>query len=293
MSTKVKLVLLEEEALSKNILDTPNSTVEFSIIVWNDQSKIVFEKKGKVAKEKLSDALTFETSANVEHSFILDLNVIINNKSNSFITVSPDNTVLQEVSNATGVNLNSTSSFTTTEEPTSTVLLYVVSEEGFNTYVKENVGKLQVTVEDELTLIKQLDLDAKRLAKRLEIIKKQKFGESFASDKENEVLGLLANENTYSELQNLLTAYQTSGIGNLSDHRKNIHTALKGAVDNLVVLKGRLGSLIQTSVKNPREGSIRAMAFEAPAPEETETTTTVNPVETEITTTTTETPVVE
>lgn len=256
MSTKAKLVLLEETLFTKNILATPNSMVEFSVMVWNDASKIVFEKKGKVAKEKLSENLVFDILPDVEHSVILDLNVVINNKDNPFVTLSPDNTILSDIDTAMNLDngtINSVSTFTVPVQPieglTVDVLLYVVSEEGVNAYIKDNIGKFQITLQTELDVIKDLDLQTKRLVKKLELVKKQKFGVSYASDSENTLLTHLTNENTYVELQNLLLAYDVLGLKNLSEHRKNIYTALKQTVDNIVVLKGRLGSLIQTSLK--------------------------------------------
>lgn len=48
-------------------------------------------------------------------------------------------------------------------------------------------------------------------------------------------------EMMYGELVSLLKMYEATGIQNLSDFRKKIYTSLKATVDNMVILKSKLG----------------------------------------------------
>lgn len=94
----VALLLLENYDIDTNVLRVANSIVEYDILVWNDQNEIVFEKSGKVGRKNLEKALSFEARYGVTHYINLELSVTLNGHTTKFITLSPDSTLIERLS---------------------------------------------------------------------------------------------------------------------------------------------------------------------------------------------------
>lgn len=94
---KVALVLLEHSDFNSGILDTANAVIEYDILVWTNETGLVFEKTGKTSKEKLEDTLSFYAPMDIYHHIVLDLTVIINGKRYPFLTLSDDDKVINNL----------------------------------------------------------------------------------------------------------------------------------------------------------------------------------------------------
>lgn len=97
---KVALVLLEHTDYNSGILDTPNAVIEYDILVWTNETGLVFEKTGKTSKEKLEETLSFYAPMDLYHHIVLDLTVIINGKRYPFLTLSNDDKVINKLRRA-------------------------------------------------------------------------------------------------------------------------------------------------------------------------------------------------
>lgn len=114
----VALNLIDETFFKNTILSTPNSGIEYDILVWNDNDVLLFEKKGKTSREKLEETLSFNVELDIKTYVHLDLTVIINGKKYPFLTLSPNNHLLDDIKNLSTkeVKFNYNPSFTVTTE---------------------------------------------------------------------------------------------------------------------------------------------------------------------------------
>lgn len=122
---------------------------------------------------------------------------------------------------------------------------YVVAQSVIDKIIARNFenGKLPMILVDVVGNVEYLESQVKSLQKQIELKKKQSLGALFATEEETNILTYFREESLYTELLNLVKAYQKTGLSNLSPYRVGVYESLKAATDNLIVLKGKLENI--------------------------------------------------
>lgn len=234
----VQIQVREESKFNSNILTTKNAVLEYSCLVWDDKNGVLFDKSGKTALDKLSKELSFEAEGSYNVS--LDITAVINGKVFPFVNESEYSTIKSTIlEGMPDVSFEGKTKFDAKDGEV--ITMYLLNEEFANQYILDNFGKITVDLDSAILDINRQELNAKLDELGLKVSKREKLSEIYSSQKETDIYNYMNDEMLYGELVALLKMYEATGISNLSDFRKKIYTSLKSTVDNMVILKSKLG----------------------------------------------------
>lgn len=252
--------IYEHPEYNLGVLDNKTSTVDYDILIWNGKGEILAKKIGKVSRKNLSKSLSFPVPdlQKEKLSFSVGLNVTIEGKKTSFITISQDNTLLanfigNKVSNGEDPYFFTSFSFGEISD-LYTIDVITIEENVFEEVYIKTIGSDIVILEDELYDVEGGILEAERAIRRLSSIKKQSLGGTVILDQEVKLLDLLGKGEILKTLDLLVKMYETTGTLGVSEYRQRLYTNLKPVLDNLIIAKGRLEKI--TGGLKTREGGI-------------------------------------
>lgn len=238
--------IYEHPQFNLGVLDNKTSTVDYDILIWNDNREILAKKIGKVSRKNLSKSLSFPIpdlqGQNIY--FSLGLAVTIEGKKTSFITVSQDNSLLANFIDTTISNGQDPYLFTSTifQEVSDlyTIDIITIEENLFEEAYIKTVGSEIVIIDEELGSVEKNILEAERAIRKLSSVKKQSLGGTVVLDNEIKLLDLLGKGGIIETLDSIVKMYETTGTLGVSEYRQRLYTNLKPVLDNLIIAKGRL-----------------------------------------------------
>jgi hypothetical protein len=244
---KLNINVYEHPDYNSGALDYIGSTVDYDILIWNDNDEILAKKIGKVSRKNLRKSLTFDVPdiLNQNIFFSLSLSVVIDGKKTTFITVSEDNKLLSNFISSkvnNGENPVLFTSFNFSEEPKEgyTLKITTIEESLFEQAYLETLGGSTIELDKELDNVEGQILEAERAIRRLSSLKKESLGGTVVLDEEIKLLEILEKSEVLKTVQGLVTMYETSGLIGVSEYRQRLYTNLKPVLDNLTIAKGRL-----------------------------------------------------
>jgi hypothetical protein len=256
---KLNINVYEHPDFNSGAIDHLGSTVDYDILIWNDNDEILAKKIGKVSKKNLGKSLSFDVPdiLNQNIYFSLSLSVVIDGKKTTFITISGDNRLLSnfirnKVDN--GEDPIFFTSFNFSEEPKEgyTLKIITIEESLFEEVYLKTLGGSTIELDKELDNVEWQVLEAERAIRRLSSLKKESLGGTVVLDAELKLLEILDKSGFLKTVQGLVTMYETSGLVGVSEYRQRLYTNLKPVLDNLIIAKGRLEKI--ASVLPVRDG---------------------------------------
>lgn len=125
--------------------------------------------------------------------------------------------------------------------------IILIEEEAGNAFIRSVLEKNPEPVEPILNeafeTILTLELEAKILATRIKLLKKESLGATVILSEEIDLINNINEQDLYNTLLSLVRHYEISGLANISEYRQGMYKYLKQAADALIVIKGKLESL--------------------------------------------------
>ena len=256
---KLNINIYEHPDYNSGALDYIGSTVDYDILIWNDNGEILAKKIGKVSRKNLRKSLSFDVPdiLNQNIYFSLSTSLVIDGKKTTFITVSGDNKLLSKFINNkvdNGENPIFFTSFNFSEELKEGYILDIITieESLFERACLKTLGSNTISLEEGLNDVESQILEAERAIRRLSSLKKESLGGTVVLDEEIKLLEILDKSEVLKIVQRLVTMYETSGLIGVSEYRQRLYTNLKPVLDNLTIAKGRLEKIV--SVLPVRDG---------------------------------------